>query len=62
MDMSSSLERLGIVVAGEIPLNLVENVEKDIESGAIKQRHIRQTELEWTPNCEVVKNYFEVVS
>ena len=62
MDMSSDLQRFGIMSIGEIDAILIENVRKHLEQPVCKRRLTRQTELKWNADCEAVFTYFVRVS
>ncbi|KAI9770362.1 MAG: hypothetical protein M1839_003204 [Geoglossum umbratile] len=60
--IDDDLSRSGFAVVGKIDLTLIENVKKHLKSPAVKQRYNRQTELNWSSDCDFVVAYFETVS
>jgi hypothetical protein len=60
--IDDDLGRSGFAVVGKIDSKLIDNVKKHLESPAVKQRHYRQTELNWSSDCDFVVAYFETVS
>ena len=60
--IDDDLSRSGFAVVGKIDLTLIKNIKKHLKSLAVKQRYNRQTELNWSSDCDFVVAYFETVS
>jgi len=55
----NDLRRSGLVVVGEIDLQLIKNVQVHLQSKAIIRRIHRQTQLKWNPECDAIVTFFE---
>jgi hypothetical protein len=60
--IDDDLSRSGFAVVGKIDPKLIENVKRHLEPPAVKHRYNRQTELNWSSDCDFVVAYFETVS
>jgi hypothetical protein len=60
--VDDDLSRSGFTLVGKIDPKLIENVKRHLGSPSVKQRYPRQTELNWSSDCDFVVAYFETVS
>ncbi|KAI9736737.1 MAG: hypothetical protein M1834_000941 [Cirrosporium novae-zelandiae] len=58
--VDDDLENPGLAMLGKVDSQLIANIKELLPTLRVSQRRYRQTELEWSKECDDIQNYFDI--